>query len=626
MNHGLKIFLSIILTVIVVGATFAIINYSTEKKRNPGNIVELTTNLGPKLSVTVSPAATANSISLENNTQITLQIFETVPKDLSFTNSIGREYVSQSDLQNNSHLDMLLNTTISNDSMVSFLSPEFNSISLGWQRLLAISSGMSYPSLTVEATKTVYQNDSLMIYNYYNNLEFNPYETGTVFLNSTMLKVPQVHNYFNGSGLNLSDYSSITASNVTFEQNISFAKEPNQIVNNVVPSAIFQPYCPTSTSYYWKTVYKTTDNVLWTAHQYGALPLVTVHAGRGIDNTLSNIAYQATVSFSDSLINLNSAQTYVSKSGDVSTTMSTSPSFSHIGNATFGSNGNTYDVYPYNTSLSGSRAKIAVNQTTGYVGIQNATFTSIHYDQNTTEYNNEYKQVVYTRDYNGVCLPYHTVTTLVQSDYVGSTYDGNLTSMEISWINSTASLKVTAGFEPIEISQFINQKLDLNVTQTLPFYANSNYGANTYSSATVWSDYSGYTNANNELMTLTGAFAVFSTALGLALAGIAIAAALNDVDFDATEAGVVMGAANLVATFTGFTAYVLGSFSSISYSSLDKNVQITWAVTNVPQQGALGTNYTLAFYQSHHQVTMVADGSAYTFSAPEDYVNITSVL
>lgn len=627
MEPGKKKILSILIAVIMVSGvfTYVLVSHNSPRTVAPKPSV----NLGPRAVVSVGSTMIPPSYndSLPSNTTISIQIFSVVPQGFTHRNTLNRDYLGNLNSQNNSYYDTLINASLNSTRSILFLSPTFGTIASEWRPLLSNNSGKSYPSLTIEAHKTVYQNNSAKIYSYYNNMQYDPLNVGTHLLNQSILRTPYIGMYFNNSSINPSQYSSITVSNISFNISLKFPHTPSQVLTNIKPDVEYSPSCPTSTSYYWKTVTDTYDNVLWVKDVHGAVPLVILNAGPGTDNSLSTFALAASVEFSNTMINLNSVQPYVSVNGQVSTTMSSTPSFSHIGNASFDNGINELTIYPYNTALTGQNATNETNQTTGYVGIQNATYTFTHYDQNTSVYHNEYKEVVYTRYYNDQCLPYKEVTTLVQSNLVSTTYDGNLTSAEISWINSTASLQVTAQWAPVELYQLISQKLDLTPTASLDIYGNSNNGPQSYQSSTIWSDYTGYTTATTELNDIVNGLTDFSTALSMGLAIITVAAALNGGSFDAAEPTVVATALGLIATFTGFAAFMLSQFSSISYMSKSTSAIVDWGFSEAGIQGHPdGSDYSFTFYQGSNPVTLNVNGNSYSFSAPEDYINVTNVI
>lgn len=580
---------------------------------------------GPKVDVGVETQPILNISNFSSNTSISLQVFSAVPGDYMFKNGQGRNYIGSDQSTNNSKFVTLLNVTLNETHSILFLSSEFNNIAKKWRTIQASESGISYPSLTVEAYKTVYSNDSLKIYQYYNNLQYNPMKAGTFKINASAAYSYHEMGYFNGTSVNSSLYSSVTISNCTFNLNLSFSEKPMQIIKNVAHPLMAQPSCSDEVQDYWEYQYVTSQNIIWTVNQYGAVPLLLVHMGSSTDNMLSNIAYYASILFTSGDISMESSQAYVSSQGNVSTTMSSYPSFAHIGNSTFSASGTSYVLYPYNTSFTGNKSKIAINQTTGYVGIQNATYTITHYDLNTTEYHNEYQRTTLFREIDGACEVYSSHTGEIAHDLVGSTYDGNGTTVKISWINSTASMKVSAGDLPIEVYQFLSTHAGLNKTGELPIYAQSSNGNASYSASDFWTHDTGYSSATSALNSLATIMTTFSTSLGVALTIIDVESAINGLTGDASEAAIVTQSLDLMATYTGFAAYMLSQFSSISFVSNSTNIAVSWELSNTPQAGTLGSNYYLSYYHSSDPVTLVVNGNDYTFDAPEDYVNVTSL-
>ncbi|MBX8643982.1 MAG: hypothetical protein KIY12_04575, partial [Thermoplasmata archaeon] len=76
---------------------------------------------------------------------------------------------------------------------------------------------------------------------------------------------------------------------------------------------------------------------------------------------------------------------------------------------------------------------------------------------------------------------------------------------------------------------------------------------------------------------------------------------------------------------TSLAATVLGQFSTISSVSGSTTITASWGFSNFPFPP--GSDYTMPFYESSSGVMLtLPNGNSYFFYAPEDYLNVTSIV
>lgn len=623
---------AIALSLILIAISFAVIHpWTSFSKTSPRAI------FGPRVMILVAGDSylsdnAGSNTSLPSNTTITLQISTIMPQIINEYRSSSANLTSLNQNNNSYYVD-LLNATLNNTRSVALLSPEFISVAKEWSSFFSHTSGKSYPSLTVNAYKTVEVNNTIEIFNYYNNIKYDPNAISVTNFSVRSMGNTILTNYFNGTGVNVSSFSKITFANLSFNLNLTFPKNPLQVISNVTALGNFTGNSPTSqvvtpdcsgsgsyTNYYWETSSSTSNTQTGINTTTGYFPLLTVHMGKDTTNELSNVALGATLLLSEDTIGLNSAQPYVSSGGQVSTTMSTTGSYTHIGNASYEASSNAAVAYPMNTTADINRS-IAINQTTAFVAVDNATYEFVHYNQYTYTYKTEYKEVVYWREEalgtSCVEVPYHTVTTEVQKDLVSTTYDGHGTTGEIASISSIGNLQVSAGFLPIEVNGVLqNLSVLTNVSGSLPL----NVGQS-YQSSTIWSYSCGYDSAANAIQEASDALSIFSSSLSLGLAIVDTLAAVDQFGID--EAGVVTASLEMVADMAGLEGAVLGCLATINFVSGSNSVTVSSAFNNVAAHGEPGSNYDCTFFQSTYPLIFSWNGNNYAFSAPMDYVEVT---
>jgi hypothetical protein len=593
-------------------------------------------NFGPKVLV----SGTGNAGALANNTTITIQIFSAVPAAFE---SPGTSFqapglrifnLSAQNPWNNGVNEELLDVTLlpQNNTTAFFLAPTFDAIDQQWIALLSHDQGRNYPSLTVEAEKTIVSNGSAYLYQYYNNLLYDPSSLQVVSLSGPPL-ASGAATWFNGTGVDPSEYSQVTVATLEFNLTLDFPSTPMQVVPlpastgvatptgavaHLTPCVTASESCYTSYSYTYPST--TVNTLLKTSYVNGTLPLLGVHIGRNADSGGSLVDLSASVTVLDDTIDLNSAQPYVSASGEVTTTMGTNPSFGHTANVSVDTSNNQWDAFPTSRSEAvGYNLSDSLNRTTAFAGINGVEYEFQHFNQSTDHWKYTYKSVCCFYP-NG---QYHCSVTLVGQQLLSTTYDGDYTSGGITHVNSTAGLQVQAGFQSIWVAWVFQHLLaaDSNGSVTLTTSGNDS----SYQAATIWADTTGYLNAADAYKQAAGALTVFSTAISLGLAIADAAAALNGADLDATEPVVVADSITLIARTIGLAATVLNYFSSISAVTGTQTVVMGYGFSNVPDCGCGGSAYAMPFFESQSPVRFTVNGNTYSFYAPEDYLNATSI-
>lgn len=584
---------------------------------------------GPKLLVHEPGGRSA----LANNTTINIQIFSAVPNAFRSTGLLFYP-VSPQDQWTNGVNEELLNATLfpGNNTTAFFLAPSFNTIAQEWTVLLSHDQGRNFPSLTVEAVKTVNMSGNLYLYQYYNNLPYNPFDLKVVNLNQTDLALGGA-SWFDGTGVNVTDYSQIIMANLELNLTLEFPSHPIQVVPVPPPNSFRSAHqipaergpagCAVQGEsciyeYYYTYPSVTTNTLVKTTFANGTLPLLGVHIGRNAEGGGSVIALSADVNVLNDTIELNSVQPYENASGQITTTMSTSPSFAHEANVSVGQANNQFDAIPTGISKDlGNNNSVSLNRTTAIVGIQGVEYEFQHYKRETYNYVDYWERMCCPRP-NGDwgCFTY------LLSQTVSTVYDGQYTDGEIVHVNSTAGLALQAGFISIWAAWVIQHTL-ANASNGSVTLTTSGTGSS-YEASTIWADTNGYLDASNAYSQAANLLGTFSTALGLGLAIIDASAALNGADFDATEPTVVADSLSLIADTIGMAASVLNAFSSISAYTGTQSITLGYGFSNVPEAGS-GSPYTMAFFESQSPVSLSVNGNTYSFFAPEDFLNATAI-
>ncbi|MGP6239019.1 hypothetical protein ACNF40_01200 [Cuniculiplasma sp. SKW4] len=274
----------------------------------------------------------------------------------------------------------------------------------------------------------------------------------------------------------------------------------------------------------------------------------------------------------------------------------------------------------------------AENRTTVIVSITNSTYTINDYSQYTNEYRDKWLETVYYTEVNGHYLINRVLRTEVGSTLVSSTWDGNGTYVSISYIKTNTkdnNLNIVVENVPNYIAYGISYILGSKSASIKHYDLNTSGKSSSLSSTSMEYDFSGYVNASNVISELHDALGIFSASLGMGLAVIEIEASANDVDFDTGEVAIAMQAAKLIDSEVGLTSSILGAISSIAFYSTDEAVDIGYSLSNDPLayvNGSSGSGYVLSVPGTSQPMTLNINGNAYTFNAPEDYINATSII
>ena len=572
-----------------------------------------TTVLGPLVSV--DPSA-----PMANNTSISLQVFSSVP-DSILMHGMGSFSLTALNQSNNPYYVQLLNVTFNSSSSRFLLSPMFYIIASQWSNILG--SRHNEPSLTIQATRSVWNSTSISLYGYYNNIPYMPWDIKkpSLISNRTVL-----NSLAHSMPVNLSNYTGVYLSNTSFNISLQFPGKPYQIIplgnNNNISSQV-KPSTTYYTRYYTTTGTSSDTYVSTTGVNYtnGYFPMIAVHLSKGVANGKSLLDIASSILLRNTTMGINSANAYETGSGQYSTTMSTNPSQGFVENGSFNSGfiagTNEWIAYPFN---SGSNRSIMDNETTAFVAITNATYEFIHYSRytSTTTTTYHWEQTYYYEPGRGYVFepPKLQYTTSSSS----TSFDGHGTIGQITHIGTHGNISMVAGFLDTEVNTVIQKVLESSYSGNLTLDAGKSM-----SQSTVWDSYSGYSNSASAIKDAHDALAIFSASLGLGLAITDTLAALNSADFDASEPGVVAQSLGLIAQATGMAATVTGLFSSISFLAKSDTAYLGSGMSNAPLPGTQGSNYTIAYYQSSTPVTFSYNGNSYSFYAPADYFNATTI-
>lgn len=626
---------AVAVTLIVIAASAAVIWHPTQ-----GSVVTALPagTFGPKVNLAngTSPAEPL----VANNTTISIQVFGAVPTAFetpgtSYQASGILSYpVGPSAQATNPADDELLNVTLlpQNYTTAFFLSPSFDIIAQDWALLLAHDKGTGVPSLSMEAVKTVVENGSIALYQYYNNLPFNPstLKISTLYPSDPSDNASPV---FSGTGIDPASYTQVTVTNLEFDPTLDFPAKPMQVltqssthpswpalkVASATATPCVSPDTSCTTTYYYTYPVSTSDTLTHTGYANGTLPLLGVHISSNVSSGKSTIVLGASVAASSANIDFSSAQPYVSSSGEVTTTMSTSPSYAPLANISVGISGNGYIATPAGISEKlGNNLSDSLNMTTAFVGISGVEYAFHHYNRYTYTYADTWRKV---------CCPVPPgrppCRVYLESQTVQSkTYDGNYTVGEVVHVNTTANLQVTAGYQSIWSAQAIQDLLLMDSTGSVTLTSSGTDSS--YQAATIWGQTTGYTNAADALETATKTTGAFSSMLGLGLALICALAATNGF-FDSGEGAVIAEAASIAVATTGMITSLLDDFSTITSFASSNLVTFSYWFTNAPQIQP-GSNYTMPFYESQHPVGFTLNGNAYSFYAPVDYLRAASIV
>ncbi len=634
MKRNIKIVISTAIAAAAILSTFGYLHfYPNNVTSSNGNLQQI--ELGPKLAVSVNNSPTNPSIA--NNTTISLQVFGSfpvyvMPFQTIYTNLTGLNS------SNNDHLVQLLNVTVSSGTSILFLSPKFLNIANSWQNFFgdpSWNSLMDYPSLTVEAAKSVYVNGSVYIYPYFGSLLYNPHGIAVNIVNQLNKNSMNVSQWFNGSNINPTNYKSINYTALEFYLSLAFSSTPSQVLRYVAPppSGITnarpdEKAISSATSgsyYYWQASFKETVTPTGIVTVNGYLPLLAVHLGRGTVYGGSQIVLGASIDLQNTAIGIDSTQTSWSQTGQVTSSLISGPSYVHVASAKSVPLVNAYSAIPLNLSEEfNNNYSVSINQTTAYVAIQNTTYSFEHFSISESEYNNEYlvtwhlKSIwIDGREYwMNVASTTLEQSILVNTTHIGNASDGGITSITQ---NGQGNLQLAVGYLPIEVNQVMQNLSEQNPSSNLSLTTAG--PSHSLSALSFWTSDSAWTNASQIISDFGNLFT--SIAVGLSL-GLAISDALAP-GGPRTEPGIVAESMDIIGAALAVGSLILSQFTTIGFVANAQSVSMGYSVTNEPWAGS-GSNYRFVYYQSQSPMQMSFDGKVFQFYAPSNYINVTGIV
>jgi hypothetical protein len=621
--------------IVVVAASVYLTRPSTSSTQTTKPVGDF----GPKVLL----SGAANPAAIANNTTVSIQVYSAVPSAFETSSSsspLNFYTISAQNQWANGGDEELLNVTlvpqgafdngVFTNATSFFLAPTFDSIADEWSELLSHDSGKNFPSVTVVAEKTVAGKAGVAIYRYYDNLLYNPFSLQVLGLSGAALSGAAT-SWFQGTDVNPSNYSSINLAALAVNLSVSFSSVAAQVIPQqsnsfgtetgssvaLSPGAgpISTVTAPDSTAYFYTYPITTGNLLVHASYAYGTLPLMGVTIGPNADSGDSEIALYATTLVLNDTISLNSNEVYAPVSGQVTTTMSTSPSFSHMANISVGTGGGGSDAVPFGISKTlGNNLSVSLNRTTAFVGIQGVEYEFAHYSANTYDWKYEWEQACGVDTCNSPQLISETLESTV--------LDGDFTTGGIVHINSTAGLQVSAEYQSIWVAWAFQEMLSSSTNGTIsltPSGADSGYVA-----STIWGETTGYNNAASVYGQLAGALSTFSTAMDASLLIIGVGSAASGLTFDASEPVVVAAVTSVVSVILDLSPMLLNQFSSISFISGPESSTFISGFNNVPLVGS-GSNYSMPFYESSTPISLIAGGNTYSFYAPVDYLDVTAL-
>ena len=474
-----------------------------------------------------------------------------------------------------------------NRHLNGFLNDNFSKIIAGWKSYYQKEGNSNQSaSVVVESTLSVLLNGNLSVYTYYNNMPFNP--SGMILERYAQSTNSTLNSWFNGTSVNPSSYSSLyfvpAAFNVTpsFDSAPAYVTEVNNTSAQTMPAvSTYSPdriigICNTGTWYIQQ----------WTKTLHGPDPLLTVHINGNYPPENNFLAISEAIGTSSVEMSMNSDQTGVTSGGSVTDQMSTSPSWSATGTFTADGSLAQWSAFP-NNYTSGS-ITTGVNNTTAIIYLTNATFTITHY--------NIY--YIWGNEYN--CY---------------QKYLGNTTSVQITAVNSTnGDYNLGYGFISIDLYYVLQ-----NMTKGIPATnLGTLAGGTEIQGGQIWGDTTGYSNGATVIQEASKAMSTFAAGLGIAVAAINLAAALNGADGDASDPVVVDATLGLIDASLGLANTLAMDFASISFSTTSNFGFELYSITNEISKS--GYAYNLIDFQSPNPVTFSVNGNNYQFTAPSNFV------
>lgn len=628
MNKLKKAISVFILSVMIGVGAYGAVKYDSSAHNTTGTRENLV--LGPRINV--DPP-----IARPENETITLQIFSEIPSALPL--SVSGFYHSGHSLiglnaSSNPYYDQLLNVTFNSTHASFFLTPEFYDIATLWSQ--EHPGRHNVPSMTVQASKTVWNSTSISVYNYYNNLPYMPWKIPNT---EKTTNLTSISSYLNDTGINSSLYGAVTYSPFAFNVSLQFPSTPTQVVlingtSSTVDTGMTNATKIIPDTTYYHRYYTTTGTSSNTyTSQTGinetvaAFPFMTVHISNStLSNGKSLLVLGSDIQLENTSIGINSDNTYSPSSGQVSTTMSVNNSEGYItdnnaSSSKFLIGANNWPVYPYALEKNLSNASMASNRTTGYVALENATYLFSHYNKymRTTTTTYHWEQTYYYEPGKGYVFepPVLQYTTSSSStSYIGHGTVGEITSLQ----SRNGSLEMAAGWLPPAFNTVLQHMYGTGT------YAGS-FDLNTSATrdqSTAWDQNSAYSTSSEEIKLANEALTAFPLELGAGLALTDTLAAANVLG-EAAEPEIVTLSLEYISLAAGVAAAVLGYMGSISFLAQSSIASLSTLLTNAPLSGS-GSNYVISYYQNSAPVSFTYDGTTYAFNMPMDYYNATNYV
>ena len=639
-----KLISILIISVMICAGAVSITEYYRDNRSSP-NTHTVIGVFGPSVQLFCSNNADSKGFHLSNNTTINVQLYLPVPQaDHHDLHTIDMSGMNR---YNNSVEDLLMNITLYpwNDTYTKFFMPlTFNHVAHEWSIVMKNYVGKTDLSMSVEAAKTVsHDNGTVYIYQYYNNVPFDPCnvnigELSAVTENpgvSTGVNMNMMNRWFNGSDVNVTQYSRVDYTPVNFYVNLSFSDQQLQIVhekhsvtdvsgtnasmkNRQVNDYRITPVkCGNPKVIYEYRYYNVTSSIMDNVTDFnGMLPLSIAHIGRNADNGKSLVGIGNTIALLDSTINLSSNR-ICENSGQITTTMSSKPSVSKIFSSIEGASSTVAIAYPteilkdLNPNLTESNA---LNHTTILIGIPGVSYFFGRYS--TYTYHHRVKLEILE------CPNTGSWSINVLSNIITSTkLDGRYTVSEITNINTTQGLQLSFSYLPISAAWVIQHYMK---SGTGSFTLNDSGSGDTYSSATVYEHTKGWMEVSNAYKQVSDGLKIFSATMGLELAIVSAESAANGADMDTTEPAVILAVASIIAHVIGLSGDILGDMSSVGSFSNSRYSGVYSSISNSPA-GLPGSDYVVNYFQSGNPIELSLDGQTYSFYAPENFFNATAI-
>ena len=499
----------------------------------------------------------------------------------------------------------LFNATISplsfgNGNYTSFLNyGNFSPIESGWKEYY-LHNGYSIGtpgqdiSMQVEVSLSILKNGSLSVYDYYNNIPFDPLLYSFIsgkFISGVFL-ANGAGNWFNNTGINLQSYSSVlyipAYFNVTPSFNLAnpaYVAKLNTSFNNNTGTSISSPTVAPSSNNVGIKYMIMSRNVL-----HGPLPFVSLH-----NDATFKVANNYLFSFTNfagtnTSLYMTSDQTGISSNGNITDQISTTPSWR--GSYTQLSN-NIQVAFPLGYPAPDQYGNVVpekANNTSATMYISDVTFTVIHCD------------IYYSWEHNS---QYH------------EKYLGNATSIVVSFVDTSNNATGTS-YVPIEYYRIIqNVTAGENITHI--GILNSTGAIN---SVSIYRKTIGYSNGSAELIALNKAYLAFPTGIGIALAYIDMMSEIHGSSGNQSESAIVNKTLGLIGFQLGLPIKLLTDFASVGFMTILGFSECGYDIQSYPHFSGY-YSYNTSDYQSLNPVTFTQNGTTYSFYAPTNFIIAT---